>query len=244
MPGPPPPPPPPPPPIPGFKGGGPPPPPPPPGCLPNATALPARPPPGATGALLTDITKGARLKKAVTNDRSAPIVAGKEPGSSAGPSIGGAPAIPGLGKSPGGLAPPVPRDTGTNRARSHSDTGGSSGGGESGGMATAPQLGGIFAGGMPKLKKRGGGIDTGRESSYISDPETSRNSAPNPPALSAPKPPTAPKLPALRPIPRSTESSPPQPTNPIVSNLRKPPPKPMQRPASSFSVRSAQSSSD
>ena len=28
-------------------------------------------------------------------------------------------------------------------------------------MEQPPQLGGLFAGGMPKLKKRGGGIDTG-----------------------------------------------------------------------------------
>jgi hypothetical protein len=28
-------------------------------------------------------------------------------------------------------------------------------------MEAPPQLGGLFAGGIPKLKKRGGGIDTG-----------------------------------------------------------------------------------
>ena len=28
-------------------------------------------------------------------------------------------------------------------------------------MSSAPQLGGLFVGGMPKLKKRGGGVDTG-----------------------------------------------------------------------------------
>lgn len=28
-------------------------------------------------------------------------------------------------------------------------------------MDGAPQLGGLFAGGMPKLRKRGGGVDTG-----------------------------------------------------------------------------------
>ena len=28
-------------------------------------------------------------------------------------------------------------------------------------MEQPPQLGGLFAGGMPKLKKRGGGVDTG-----------------------------------------------------------------------------------
>ena len=30
-------------------------------------------------------------------------------------------------------------------------------------MEAPPQLGGLFAGGMPKLKKRGGGVDTGGE---------------------------------------------------------------------------------
>lgn len=28
-------------------------------------------------------------------------------------------------------------------------------------MEAPPQLGGLFAGGMPKLKKRGGNVDTG-----------------------------------------------------------------------------------
>lgn len=85
------------------------------------------------------------MKKAVTNDRSAPIV-GKVMDGPSSASVGGAPPVP-------GLAPPVP---GGNRARSNSDQG-------SGAISfePAPQLGGLFAGGMPKLKKRGGGIDTG-----------------------------------------------------------------------------------
>lgn len=64
---------PPPPPPPPPPPGGPPPPPPPP---PVATM----PSPGnfkARGALLNDIAKGAKLKKAVTNDRSAPVMDGK-----------------------------------------------------------------------------------------------------------------------------------------------------------------------
>lgn len=171
--------PPPPPPPPPMMGGPPPPPPPPPGG-----ALPARPPAGAgkgrvslspvitvssafgaclwakanvlfQGALLGDISKGKQLRKAVTNDRSAPIVV-KAAGDSSGPPAGGAPAIPGLGR-PSGLAPPVPG----NRMRSNSDQGRDSG---SSGIEAPPQLGGLFAGGMPKLKKRGGGVDTGGES--------------------------------------------------------------------------------
>ncbi|RYP67720.1 hypothetical protein DL770_008558 [Monosporascus sp. CRB-9-2] len=143
-----PPPPPPPPPPPGM--GGPPPPPPPPG------GLPSMPPPGAgRGALLGDITKGKALKKTVTNDRSAPIV-GSTSGGGGGPPVGGAPPVPGLPRAPAppSFAPPVPG----NRARSNSEHGGGDGGSA---MESAPQLAGLFAGGMPKLRKRGGGVDTG-----------------------------------------------------------------------------------
>ncbi|ATY59416.1 basic proline-rich [Cordyceps militaris] len=174
MPGPPPPPPPPPPP--GAGGPPPPPPPPPPGGAPGG--LPGRPPPGR-GALLADISKGRALKKAVTNDRSGPIVAAGGGASSSGPPVGGAPPVP-------GLAPPVSG----NRARSNSDQG--TGAASAGLPSAAPQLGGLFAGGMPKLKKRGGGVDTGREteSSYLSDPGESKFSAPRPPAA-APRPPSS-----------------------------------------------------
>ncbi|KAI9839861.1 MAG: hypothetical protein M1819_000053 [Sarea resinae] len=240
--------PPPPPPMPSFGGGPPPAPPPPPGGPPGKNNLPARPPPAASkdrSALLGDITKGARLKKAVTNDRSAPII-GKESSSSAGPPIGSAPPIP-IGKPPGGLAPPVPSNA--NRVRSNSDIGGGSGGDSN---VAPPQLGGIFAGGIPKLKKRGG-IDTGasRDSSYLSDPETSRTSAPKPPAMSAPKPPTAPKTPALRSASHKVEPTHRAEPSPalaqVVANLRKapgrpdhapPPPGQAPRP-STFSVASA-----
>ncbi|QPG99632.1 hypothetical protein C2857_002223 [Epichloe festucae Fl1] len=153
------------------------PPPPPPPPPPGGAGFPARPPPGAgnKNALLSDIQKGKSLKKAATNDRSAPMVGNIT--SSSGPPVGGAPPIP------GGLVPPAP---GT-RARSNSDQG--AGQALAPALDPAPQLGGLFAGGMPKLKKRGGGVDTGATSgaSYLSDPGESRMSASKP--SGAPLPP-------------------------------------------------------
>ncbi|KAK1915348.1 hypothetical protein P3342_003157 [Pyrenophora teres f. teres] len=175
-----PPPPPPPPPMPPMgRGAGGPPPPPMLGKAPGGKAAGG----AGRGALLGDISKGMKLKKvAQVNDRSAPITGKVSDGPSAAPM--GAPAIPGMGKPPAvpGLAPPVPG--GGNRGRSNSDTG-------DGGGAAPPQLAGIFAGGMPKLRKAGG-VNTGAEQShapYLSDPESNRGSAPKPPRGAAPRPP-------------------------------------------------------
>ena len=93
----------------------------------------------ASADLLKQIQAGRSLRKAATNDRSAPQVEGKKTGGGVG--VGGrvgaagirsaaAPSIP--GRSNG--APPAPS------ARA------------GGGGAGPPQLGGLFAGGMPKLK--------------------------------------------------------------------------------------------
>ncbi|GAB1196417.1 hypothetical protein APSETT444_005688 [Aspergillus pseudonomiae] len=223
-----PPPPPPPPPPPGGMGG--PPPPPPPGALPSR-------PSGAEakgrGALLSDIHKGARLKKTVTNDRSAPQLAGGGAKSS-GPPIAGAPPVPTMPKLPGS-APPVPGQA-VNRLRS--DSGAGSGGDSGAALPAAPQLGGLFAGGMPKLRSRGG-VDTGanRDSPYRS--ESQGSSAPKPPVSPAPKPPGArpPPLP-------SSESPPAPPVNSLVAGLKKPPPRPASRPSSTVSSASARSASD
>ncbi|EQB55662.1 hypothetical protein CGLO_04408 [Colletotrichum gloeosporioides Cg-14] len=169
-----PPPPPPPPPMPGMGG---PPPPPPPGGPPGLGSLPSRPAGGGAnrGALLSDISKGKALKKTVTNDRSAPVVGKVSGGGGGGPPIGGAPPVPGFGgapKPPGGLAPPVPG----NRARSNSDQSGSAPAPAA--AEPAPQLAGLFAGGMPKLRKTRGAVDTGAaaDSSYLSDPENNTSS--------------------------------------------------------------------
>ncbi|KAI9670709.1 MAG: hypothetical protein M1831_005929 [Alyxoria varia] len=204
MPGPPPPPP--PPPMPGA-GSGPPPPPPLPSGGPNKEILPSRPPPSAAkdrGALLGDIEKGKRLIKAVTNDRSGPSVA-KDSNASV-PSTGGAPPVPTL----------TPATSSQNRARASSDTPRPAAADTTAGAVGAPQLGGILAGGIPKLRKTGGGVDTGagRDTAYLSDSESNMNrpSAPRPPTESAPRAPVA---------VRSVTATPPTLiSNPAISSLK------------------------
>lgn len=76
----------------------------------------------ASSALLQEIQAGKRLKKAQTNDRSAPLVADEKPKSG------------GRAISSAGASAPI-----------------------GGGGAGPPQLAGLFAGGMPKLKPAGQG---------------------------------------------------------------------------------------
>lgn len=79
----------------------------------------------ASSELLKQIQAGRSLKKATTNDRSAPTLDTGKGGGARGPSMAAAPAI--SGASSGGGAP----------------------------LGGPPQLGALFAGGMPKLKSAG-----------------------------------------------------------------------------------------
>lgn len=80
----------------------------------------------ASGALLAQIQSGRQLKKTVTNDRSAPLVDGVKP------TIGGG--------------------AGGGESRSAFTNGSHGAGGGGGGSGGPPPLGGLFAGGIPKLK--------------------------------------------------------------------------------------------
>lgn len=198
-------------------------PPPPPPCAPGGLGPRAPPPPrlpaaklggGGGGnernALLSDIRSGTRLKKTVTNDRSAPAIEGKSKPSTNGGSFGGG--------------------------------GGGGGGGGSGMMnGGVPQLGGLFAGGMPRLKPTGArGFGSTNSSTGSSGPllppgrkpapsvpqrdlssesEVSTNDIPPSPKPSsksspAPPPPPAtrkPTFPGDRPSPRGPLPEPPSP---------------------------------
>ncbi|RKF56977.1 putative wasp-interacting protein vrp1p [Erysiphe neolycopersici] len=129
-------------------------PPPPPPPLPSG-GLPAKPPVGNRNALLSDISRGKPLKKVTTNDRSAPIIS--HTSGTSGPSLPliAAPPVPGTLKTIGSLSlPPVPE---AKQLRSNVPKNGE---GISGNDATT-HLAGLFSGGIPKLKKREGGIETG-----------------------------------------------------------------------------------
>lgn len=101
----------------------------------------------------------------MTNDRSAPAVAGKPAdgpvgGGLAKPPSFGAPPVP--GGAPRGAAPRVPSG-GAPPLRPRASSGSYGAQGSSSGRFSpepAPQLAGLFAGGMPKLRSRGG-VNTG-----------------------------------------------------------------------------------
>lgn len=79
----------------------------------------------ASSELLKQIQAGKALKKAATNDRSAPAVGGSKGGGGGGGATGGA-----------GHSAPTIASAGA-------------------GGAGPPQIGGLFAGGIPKLKPAG-----------------------------------------------------------------------------------------
>lgn len=85
-----------------------------------------------------DIQSGARLKPTKTNDRSSPVVGGAKPPSSA--------SGPVSNESSGG--------NGGGEGRTDAQSSQFSG--------PLPGIGGLFAGGMPTLKKTRGGVNTGR----------------------------------------------------------------------------------
>ena len=87
-------------------------------------------------ALLKSIQNGAQLKKTVTNDRSAPILGAVKNSASSNDN-----------SSRGG--------SGIGSSHSYGSNGSSSNG-------PLPGIGGLFAGGMPTLKKTSGGVNTGR----------------------------------------------------------------------------------
>ncbi|KAJ1964829.1 verprolin, partial [Dispira parvispora] len=158
-------------------------------------------------ALLQQIQQGKKLRKAVTNDRSGPAVNGKVSGSG-----GGAPMAASTRRPPASTPAPTT----------------STGPGPS-------QLAGLFAGGMPKLRSRGG-VNTGRVSN-------DSPSATAPPAFRPPLVPSVPRrntplsgpgLPGRGTAPPSAPPPPPPPVSapPAKSNVtrRAPPPPPTRRP--------------
>lgn len=147
------------------------PPPPPPPPLPSGSQS-TKPPVGNRNALLSDISRGKPLKKVTTNDRSAPIISNTS--GTLGPALAltTAPPVPGSLKPIDSLSlPPVPEEK---QLRSNVLKNGD---GILGNDAPS-HLAGLFSGGIPKLKRREGGIDTGANSNsiYASDTEPSRAS--------------------------------------------------------------------
>lgn len=100
--------------------------------------------PDTRSALLQSIQKGTKLKKTVTNDKSAPVIAGKTSNSNG-------------------------TSTTNNISRSIKSNANSTGGGNNGLSNDAPKLGGIFGGlsSMPKLKPVGGRCKFFNENVFI-----------------------------------------------------------------------------
>ncbi|OLY84472.1 Verprolin [Smittium mucronatum] len=141
-------------------------------------------------ALLSQIQKGKKLKSAVTNDRSKPVI----------------------GNVSSSSAPAPPRS----QQNLNNDVGS-----QNVNLPAAPVgLGNLFAGGMPKLKSRQGGVNTGRGSGSIdmtgdiqtnnqfNQPNNNQNSYSRKESAFAPKIPAPPVLSPVPPkIPYNTGSN-------------------------------------
>ncbi|KAJ2879242.1 verprolin, partial [Coemansia asiatica] len=141
-------------------------------------------------ALLQQIQQGKKLKKADTNDRSGPQV-GKTGGGGSGPPMG----------MPRAPVPPVGFSVPGSSSRNGNDNGSSNGNGNGNGsirvssesrpapapvpVPAVPGLGGLFSGGIPKLRHRSGGVNTGRTSEDNGASPVSSG----PPAAAPPPPP-------------------------------------------------------
>lgn len=179
------------------------PPPPPPAPAP-AAAAPAPPPmTGDRSALLNSIQKGKKLKKATTNDRSAPVVGGgvvserksNTPKSFAAPPVPtGAPSLP----------------TSSNNTQQAEE------------RPSMPALGGLFAGGMPKLRHIGKSSASAAPPSAPAPPTPQSElrpptSAPPRPSIPPPSPASAPPIPSKAPPIPSSLPPPAQPAAPVKS---------------------------
>ncbi|CCG84474.1 protein of unknown function [Taphrina deformans PYCC 5710] len=198
----------PPPPPPPPPGPGPPGPPPPPNLGSSRGALPDR------KGLLGDIAKGKQLKKAVTSegelflqktssnmtdDRSAPQVGGGVVASNQGPSS--------LGRPP--IVPPINVTASVSSSQINNQP------------PSAPQLGGLFAGGMPTLRKTSKkNVNTGAEHEEFS----THNSSPGPGRLPPKAPSTRPNtIPETSTIARPIGIPPPPPAPPTLPTSIAPP---------------------
>ncbi|WAR51790.1 hypothetical protein PtB15_1B226 [Puccinia triticina] len=190
------------------------------------------------GALAAQIQAGRRLKKAQTNDRSAPIVAGSPAGAGAGGArpgggLASAPRPPGMKSTTGAPKPPQHAKTDSQSSAAAGMTNG------------PPQLGGLFAGGMPTLRKTSGPAST---PSFKAAPPVPKPATAGPPSRA---PPPAPQN-NLRPtkslaamVAQDARQPPPPPartqtqTSPVnslvrTSSIGHPPRNPPPRPAATF----------
>ncbi|OWZ53971.1 hypothetical protein C368_03725 [Cryptococcus neoformans 125.91] len=135
-------------------------------------------------ALLQQIQQGKGLKKTHVNDRSAPQVAGSVAGAAGGAGGAAATGRPPAAPRPPASAPPVPS-----------------------GNDPASQLAGLFAGGMPALRKTGDRAASGTGHFAKPPPVPSASKAPSKPSAPPPPPPPRPARPTCTCPPKRTSST-------------------------------------